>query len=100
MGSIIDDRNIRHAWHEVILEANNDTVQFDKAAGHVTNIDKSIMWSTCPETRVKLRHATVDGMQLKVSDNEKRLGYLITTRRSPNTQMVTARTQAGTDRAD
>ena len=100
MGPIIDDRNIRHACHEVIIEAINQTVEFDRMAGHITNIDKSIMWSTCPDTRAKLRSTTIEGMQIKVADSEHMVGYLITTRRAPKTKMITSRTESGTTRAD
>jgi hypothetical protein len=100
MGSIIDDRNIRHACHEVIIEAINQTVEFDRMAGHITNIDKSIMWSTCPDTRATLRSTTIEGMQIKVADSEQMVGYLITTRRAHKTNMITARTESGITRAD
>ena len=37
MGAVIDDRNIRHENHEVILKAIDDTIEYDALAGHVPN---------------------------------------------------------------
>ena len=50
--------------------------------------------------RANLRSTTTEGMQITIAYNEHMVGYLITTSRAPKTQMITARTHAGTARAD
>ena len=54
MGSIIDARNIRLYNPKVLLQAIESVIEFDEIAGHETNIERTIIWSTHDATRADL----------------------------------------------
>ena len=60
LGAIIDDRNYRHSDPNVIIQAVNATTEYDTMAGHVNNIDKTMLWSTDPDDRKTLAQCLIN----------------------------------------
>ncbi len=106
LGAFVDDRNLRHEDVEVLKGAIDAVSMFDEAAGHRTNILKSILFTTDPETRRKLREEKKEkesaGEQAPAVELDGvMVGHTITTRRSQRatTSKVSDRVETFTARA-
>ena len=75
LGAFLDDRNVTAQSIGDLLEILEATAEFDKIAGHKTNLTKSAVFGTTTAMRKELKSVSIQGQTIPVVTTEKWLGF-------------------------
>ncbi len=99
LGAFLDDRNMTASTVEKLEAAVRATSEFDRWAGHKTNVEKSVAFATRSQDKKKLKMVKIDGAAMSVAANATMVGHDIAVKRGRNVAFLTGRTQMATQRA-
>ncbi len=88
LGAYLDDRNLRHHDPDELKRMLDRVCEFDKHAGHRTNIGKSALFGNTKQLREQLRQIQIDGQSPPISLGEKMVGHTVVTRRATITSSL------------
>ena len=99
IGAFLDDRNITTDSVESMTKVLNAVKEFDKVAGHNTNLTKSFVFASNQSTRDNLRKHKILGGETKITTTANMVGHDITTRKGRHATTISLRANKAGNRA-
>ncbi len=99
LAAFLDDRALVTDPLDQLMRAVQEVADYDNAAGHKTNLNKSVLFSTSPKTRKQMQQVQIAGQKMKVALNSKMVGHDVTVRRAPMAAMADTRADEARMRA-
>ncbi len=100
LAAFLDDRNLVADDVQTLVQAIDATHEFDRDAGHTTNLHKSMAFATNENDRAALKNIKVRGEALQVKLNATIVGHDVSVKKARDTRFLSGRAAMASTRAD